>query len=57
MSAMQFLKNSRWITGSRFLWQPEDELIEPTPIKAIPLEDPEVKQSCFSTNVKETWSL
>ncbi|CAB4017090.1 Hypothetical predicted protein, partial [Paramuricea clavata] len=57
MSAMQFLKNPRWITGPRFLWQPEDQWIEPTPIEVIPLEDPEVKQSCFSTNVKETWSL
>ena len=57
MSAMQFLKNPRWITGPRFLWQPEDEWIEPTPIEVIPLDDPEVKQSCFSTNVKETWSL
>ena len=57
MTTKQMLKNPRWITGPSFLCQPEDEWIKPILIEDVSLEDPEVQQSCFFVNVKETWSV
>ena len=39
------------------MWQSEDEWLQPMSITDIPFENPEVKQSCFSVSVNETWCL
>ena len=57
MTTNQLLKNPRWITGPDFLWQSEDEWLQPMSITDIPFENPEVKQSCFSVSVNKTWCL
>ena len=55
MTTNQLLKSPRWVTGPDFLWQSEDEWLQPMSIAGILFENPEVHQSCFFVSVNETW--